>query len=300
MSSIGNVVNKVKVFGQKNSPEILLGIGIVGFIGTVVTACIASSKVESVLDDHKIKMSKIEEAKELIASGEMDAEDYTQKDEILDKVKFYTETGVALLKLYGPTIGLGAMSVYCVLSGHKILNGRYVGALTAYNGLLGTFKKYRKNVVDAYGQDVDRAMRYGAEYILEKKKNEKGEKVTEKKENIEMTFPEDDTARYFDAQNPNWDPNPNFDIMFLRGQQNILNDILQTRGHVFLNEVYDALGFNHTPQGAVLGWVKGMGDDYIDFGLYDQSKDPIRRFVNGQDNVVLLEFNHDGVIWDMI
>lgn len=300
MSSIGNVVNKVKVFGQKNSPEILLGIGIVGFIGTVVTACIASSKVESVLDDHKIKMSKIEEAKELIASGEMDPEDYTQKDEILDKVKFYTETGVALLKLYGPTIGLGAMSVYCVLSGHKILNGRYVGALTAYNGLLGTFKKYRKNVVDAYGQDVDRAMRYGAEYILEKKKNEKGEKVTEKKENIEMTFPDDDTARYFDAQNPNWDPNPNFDIMFLRGQQNILNDILQTRGHVFLNEVYDALGFEHTPQGAVLGWVKGMGDDYIDFGLYDQSKDPIRRFVNGQDNVVLLEFNHDGVIWDMI
>lgn len=300
MSSIGNVVNKVKVFGQKNSPEILLGIGVVGFIGTVVTACIATSKVESVLDDHKIKMSKIEEAKELIASGEMDAEDYTQKDEILDKVKFYTETGVALLKLYGPTIGLGAMSVYCVLSGHKILNGRYVGALTAYNGLLGTFKKYRKNVVDAYGQDVDRAMRYGAEYILEKKKNEKGEKVTEKKENIEMTFPDDDTARYFDAQNPNWDPNPNFDIMFLRGQQNILNDILQTRGHVFLNEVYDALGFEHTPQGAVLGWVKGMGDDYIDFGLYDQSKDPIRRFVNGQDNVVLLEFNHDGVIWDMI
>lgn len=300
MSSIGNVVNKVKVFGQKNGPEILLGIGIVGFMGTVVTACIASSKVESVLDDHKIKMSKIEEAKELIASGEMDPEDYTQKDEILDKVKFYTETGVALLKLYGPTIGLGAMSVYCVLSGHKILNGRYVGALTAYNGLLGTFKKYRKNVVDAYGQDVDRAMRYGAEYILEKKKNEKGEKVTEKKENIEMTFPDDDTARYFDAQNPNWDPNPNFDIMFLRGQQNILNDILQTRGHVFLNEVYDALGFEHTPQGAVLGWVKGMGDDYIDFGLYDQSKDPIRRFVNGQDNVVLLEFNHDGVIWDMI
>ena len=300
MSSIGNVVNKVKVFGQKNSPEILLGIGVVGFIGTVVTACIATSKVESVLDDHKIKMSKIEEAKELIASGEMDAEYYTQKDEILDKVKFYTETGVALLKLYGPTIGLGAMSVYCVLSGHKILNGRYVGALTAYNGLLGTFKKYRKNVVDAYGQDVDRAMRYGAEYILEKKKNEKGEKVTEKKENIEMTFPDDDTARYFDAQNPNWDPNPNFDIMFLRGQQNILNDILQTRGHVFLNEVYDALGFEHTPQGAVLGWVKGMGDDYIDFGLYDQSKDPIRRFVNGQDNVVLLEFNHDGVIWDMI
>jgi hypothetical protein len=300
MSSIGNVVNKVKVFGKKNSPEILLGIGIVGFVGTVVTACIATSKVESVLDEHKIKMSKIEEAKELIESGEMDTDDYTQKDEILDKVKFYTETGVALLKLYGPTIGLGAMSVYCILSGHKILNGRYVGALTAYNGLLGTFKKYRKNVVDAYGQDVDRAMRYGAEYILEKKKNEKGDKVTEKQENIDMTFPEDDTARYFDAQNPNWDPNPNFSIMFLRGQQNILNDILQSRGHVFLNEVYDALGFEHTPQGAVLGWVKGMGDDYIDFGLYDQSKDPIRRFVNGQDNVVLLEFNHDGVIWDMI
>ena len=89
-------------------------------------------------------------------------------------------------------------------------------------------------------------------------------------------------------------------MMWLRGQQNILNDILHTRGHVFLNEVYDALGFPHTPQGAVLGWIDGEGDNCIDFGLYDQNKENVRRFVNGVDNVIMLEFNHDGVIWDKI
>ena len=82
--------------------------------------------------------------------------------------------------------------------------------------------------------------------------------------------------------------------------ENILNDILHTRGHVFLNEVYDALGFPHTPQGAVLGWIDGEGDNCIDFGLYDQNKENVRRFVNGVDNVIMLEFNHDGVIWDRI
>ena len=110
----------------------------------------------------------------------------------------------------------------------------------------------------------------------------------------------DDSCRFFDSSNPNWDKNPTFSMMWLRGQQNILNDILHTRGHVFLNEVYDALGFPHTPQGAVLGWIDGEGDNCIDFGLYDPNKENVRRFVNGVDNVIMLEFNHDGVIWDKI
>ena len=115
-----------------------------------------------------------------------------------------------------------------------------------------------------------------------------------------MVIPNDDSCRFFDSSNPNWDKNPTFSMMWLRGQQNILNDILHTRGHVFLNEVYDALGFPHTPQGAVLGWIDGEGDNCIDFGLYDQNKENVRRFVNGVDNVIMLEFNHDGVIWDRI
>ena len=107
-------------------------------------------------------------------------------------------------------------------------------------------------------------------------------------------------ARYFDESNPNWDENPAFSLMFLRGQQQIANDIFHTRGHLFLNEVYDMLGYEHDPAGAVVGWVKGEGDDFVDFGLDDKTNKDVRRFVNGKENIILLDFNVSGVIWDKI
>jgi hypothetical protein len=87
-------------------------------------------------------------------------------------------------------------------------------------------------------------------------------------------------------------------MYFLKGQEMYANDVLNQRGHIFLNEIYRALGFDDTQAGAVLGWVKGQGDDYVDFGLCNQSRG--RRFVNGTDQSILLTFNHDGVIWDKI
>ena len=78
------------------------------------------------------------------------------------------------------------------------------------------------------------------------------------------------------------------------------NDIFHAKGHLFLNEVYDMLGYEDTPVGAVVGWVKGKGDDYIDFGLNDKTNKDVRRFVNGKDNIILLDFNVSGVIWDQI
>ena len=181
---------------------------------------------------------------------------------------------------------------------------RYLGVVAAYNGLSAAFEEYRKRVRDEYGEGLDKHFRYGTTYEELPVYDENGKK-TKEKEQVEktetgMVMPTDDSCRFFDSSNPNWDKNPTFSMMWLRGQQNILNDILHTRGHVFLNEVYDALGFPHTPQGAVLGWIDGEGDNCIDFGLYDQNKESVRRFVNGVDNVIMLEFNHDGVIWDKI
>lgn len=184
---------------------------------------------------------------------------------------------------------------------------RYLGAVAAYNGLSAVFDQYRKRVRDEYGEELDKHFRYGTTYdtLNEIGTDENGKKIKNKVD-VENTdsngaVPNDDSCRFFDSTNPNWDQNPSFSMAWLRGQQNILNDILHTRGHVFLNEVYDALGFPHTPQGAVLGWIDdGTGDGFIDFGLYDQNKENVRRFVNGVDNVILLEFNHDGVIWDHI
>lgn len=289
---------------KKNSPEILLGAGIVGFVGTIVLACRATCRADEVLEFHRRKIKDINDAKEIADAdpeGEMsyDIEIYRQ-----DKAVRYLKTTGSLAKLYAPTIAVGTLSLACILTSRNIMQKRYLGVVAAYNGLSAAFEEYRKRVRDEYGEGLDKHFRYGTTYDELPVYDENGKK-TKEKEQVEktetgMVIPNDDSCRFFDSSNRNWDKNPTFSMMWLRGQQNILNDILHTRGHVFLNEVYDALGFPHTPQGAVLGWIDGEGDNCIDFGLYDPNKENVRRFVNGVDNVIMLEFNHDGVIWDKI
>ena len=303
-TSAAKFAGKAEFTIKKNSPEILLGAGIVGFVGTVVLACRATCRADEVLEFHRRKIKDIEDAKEIADAdpeGEMsyDIEIYRQ-----DKAIRYLKTTGNLAKLYAPTVAVGALSLACILTSRNIMQKRYLGVVAAYNGLSAAFEEYRKRVRDEYGEGLDKHFRYGTTYEELPVYDENGKKTKEKeqveKTETEMVMPTDDCCRFFDSSNPNWDKNPAFSMMWLRGQQNILNDILHTRGHVFLNEVYDALGFPHTPQGAVLGWIDGEGDNCIDFGLYDQNKENVRRFVNGVDNVIMLEFNHDGVIWDRI
>ena len=303
-TSAARFAGKAEFTIKKNSPEILLGAGIVGFVGTVVLACRATCRADEVLEFHRRKIKDIEDAKEIADAdpeGEMsyDIEIYRQ-----DKAIRYLKTTGSLAKLYAPTVAVGTLSLACILTSRNIMQKRYLGVVAAYNGLSAAFEEYRKRVRDEYGEGLDKHFRYGTTYEELPVYDENGKK-TKEKEQVEKTetgtvMQTDDSCRFFDSSNPNWDKNPAFSMMWLRGQQNILNDILHTRGHVFLNEVYDALGFPHTPQGAVLGWIDGEGDNCIDFGLYDQNKENVRRFVNGVDNVIMLEFNHDGVIWDRI
>lgn len=303
-TSAAKFAGKAEYTIKKNSPEILLGAGIVGFVGTIVLACRATCRADEVLEFHRRKIKDINDAKEIADAdpeGEMsyDIEIYRQ-----DKAVRYLKTTGSLAKLYAPTIAVGTLSLACILTSRNIMQKRYLGVVAAYNGLSAAFEEYRKRVRDEYGDSLDKHFRYGTTYDELPVYDENGKK-TKEKEQVEktetgMVMQTDDSCRFFDSSNPNWDKNPTFSMMWLRGQQNILNDILHTRGHVFLNEVYDALGFPHTPQGAVLGWIDGEGDNCIDFGLYDPNKENVRRFVNGVDNVIMLEFNHDGVIWDKI
>lgn len=304
--SASKKLGKAELVIKKNSPEILLGVGIVSFAGTVVAACKATLKADEVLDYHKRKMKDIHDAKEIADADPKNELSYDNELYRGDIGAQYLKTIGKMAKLYAPAVAMGILSITCILVSRNIMQRRYLGVVAAYNGISAAFDQYRKRVREEYGDSMDKHFRYGTTYdtLTEIKIDENGKKTKEKIP-VELTDssvinPDDDTYRFFDSSNPNWDQNSSYSMMWLRGQQNFLNDLLHTRGHVFLNEVYDALGFPHTPQGAVLGWIDGEGDNYIDFGLCDPNKDTVRRFVNGADNVVLLEFNHDGVIWDRI
>ena len=296
---------------RKKSPEILLVCGCVGLVVATVKTYQAVSKAEFVLDTAKDKLDKIKEAKEL-----NNPEVYNDQDYAKDLAITYVQTGVDYVKLFGPPVALGALSVSCIFGSHNIMRKRNIALMAAYRALGETFNTYRGRVIDEFGEDKDRQFRTGvhAETVTFSEVDADGKKIKGKK-TVETVNPSEISqyARFFDRNNINWSEDAHTRLTFLKCQQNYANDRLQGTGHVFLNEVYDMLGLKRSTAGAVVGWVKGVGDDFIDFGMFNDNiqayadeyrNDTIgeerRDFVNGSKDSILLDFNVCGVIYDMI
>ena len=292
---------------KKYSPEILTAAGVIGTVGSTVLACKATLKVEDILDEAKKKSNLIN----AVHDGEIEVDaEYTDKDYSKDLLVNRTQTAVKLIKLYGPAISLGALSIAAILGGQHILRKRNVAVMAAYKLCEESFNNYRSRVKDELGEEKDRQFYYGIteETVKEKVKSKDGKTKTVTKK-VEKTPDHlcSQYARFFDEANPNWDKSPEQNMYFLKMVQNQMNDKLQARGHVFLNEVYDALGFERSEAGQFIGWIRNRdntameaSDGYIDFNIFDGKNYAKRAFVNGDERSILLDFNIDGMIYDLI
>lgn len=304
-NSLSKMTGRTSLVFRKNSPEILLGAGLAGVIVTIVTACKATLEADKVLDHHADKMERIHQAEKY-----QDEENpYPKEVAIREKTAVYVQTGFEFTKLYAPTIAIGSLSIASILVSNRILKGRYLGAVAAYNAISTSYNQYRGRVRERYGDEVDYELRYGVrKETVETKQIDENGKTVKKKETIEyIEGAPSDYARYWEKYlrdgvlNPNWEDNPEFNLYFLKGVENQANYVLHSRGYIFLNEVYDMLGFEHTQFGQLVGWYDdGSGDGYVDLGLYDATREGNRRFINGDANAILLDFNVDGMIWDKI
>jgi len=300
---IGNALSKLTgrtgLTLKKHSPEILLVVGITGTVASAVLACRATLKCEAVLDNAKEKFEKIKECKQL-NSGivEDDREVYSELDYRKDITVAYVQTTVDFIKLYGPAVSLGVASIACIIGGHGIMKKRNVALMAAYKAVEEGFNAYRKRVIEEYGEEKDYMYKNGlrAEEIIDLEVDESGKaKKVKKQKLVEDPNGLSVYAKFFDESCSQWSKTPEYNMLFLKAQQNYFNDMLKARGHVFLNEVYDAIGIPRTQAGAVVGWVFGEGDNFVDFGFSNNAD-----FVNGYERSVLLDFNVDGVIYDMI
>lgn len=303
---LSKMVGKTSFVLKKNSPEILMGVGIVGIVATVVTACKATLQADEVLEHHAEKMKKIKDAEQF-----QDEEcPYPAEVKAKETLVVYTQTAFEFAKLYTPTIAMGSLSIACILVSNKIIKRRYLGAVAAYNAISMSYEQYRGRVREKFGDEVDYEMRYGVtRKQVDIKETDENGKAIKKKEEVELIDGKPSGyARYWGKylkdgiRNPNWDANPEFNLMFLRAKENEANVILQSRGYIFLNEVYDLLGFEGTQYGQLVGWMnnRNSGDCYVDFGLYSLNRGENRRFINGEECDVLLDFNVDGMIWDQL
>lgn len=302
-TGLSKLTGKSGLVLQKHSPEILLVVGITGTIASTILACRATLKVEAVLEDHYYKKDKINTAWNSVQSGDIPEEEYTSRDRQKDLVVTYTQTSVNLFKLYGPAVFLGAASIACIVSGHGIMRKRNFALMAAYKAIEEGFTAYRNRVIEEFGEEKDYMYRHGlrSEVITETKLDDEGKPRKVKKTQL-VTDPNGLSvySRFFDESCSQWSKNSEYNLMFLKAQQNYYNDMLKARGHVFLNEVYDALGIPRTQAGSIVGWVIGEhGDNYIDFGVFDGERPRARDFVNGYENSILLDFNVDGVIYDL-
>lgn len=289
---------------KQHSPEILVVTGVVGMVASAVMACKATTKVHDILEEAKTNIDSIHVVIEKDAASEEPK--YTDKEAKKALTIAYAKTGLEFVKLYGPSVALGALSITSIFASNNILRKRNVALAAAYTVVDNSFKKYRGRVIERFGNELDRELKYGlkAVEVEETVVDENGEEKTETRV-ITTVNPEQvlcsEYARFFDDGCKGWTDDSEANLIFLRQVQNWANDKLRSQGYLFLNEVYKALGIRPTRDGHVVGWVydenNRTGDNFVDFGIYDQYNTKARDFVNGYEKVILLDFNVDGVIY---
>ena len=305
MNMLTRKIHKVGFELKKHSPEILVTAGVVGTVATTVMACKATTKAGDILDEFNSNMDDINKV------VEMGKEEYTEDVMKKDIAIVYIQTGVKFAKLYAPSVVLGALSITSILAGHNILRKRNVALAAAYATIDKSFKEYRGRVVERFGKELDHELRYNikAKEFEEVQTDDKGkEKVV--KNNVQISELEaSDYAKFFDEGCNGWTKDPEANLLFLKKQQTYANNRLKANGYLFLNEVYEMLGIPRTKAGQVVGWIydekNPVGDNYVDFGIYDTNKNTKwananKDFVNGYERSILLDFNVDGDILNNI
>lgn len=301
MNSASRSAHKVGFKLKKASPEILVVAGIAGVVASTVMACKATTKAGDIVAAHNKEMDKMRRASELKPA------DYTAEDVKKDTVIVYTQTAVKFIKLYGPSVVLGVASIVCIVGSHNILRKRNVALAAAYTAVDKGFKEYRNRVVERFGEELDKELRYNikAKEFEETTVDSKGKEKTVKK-TVSVADPNEysDYARVFDNGSYGWSKDAESNLIFLKQQQNWANEVLKSKGHLFLNEVYDMLNIPRTKAGQVVGWIYDekhpTGDNFVDFGIYNLNIEKARDFVNGYERSIVLDFNVDGPILDMI
>lgn len=124
------IINNVMKTLDYNSPSILVGIGIVGVVCTVVTACKATPKAMDILEKKKEEKRKAGEDPELKPA---------------EKVK-------AVAKTYAPAVIIGGCSIVCFLQSNNIALKRNAALASLYTVAQNTIQTHQEKLVEAVGE----------------------------------------------------------------------------------------------------------------------------------------------------
>ena len=284
-----------KLWAISNGPTIMVAGGVLGFGITTALAIRQTAKAVDVLPEIK---KDIDENR-LFAKKELEEASATEKAaQRKALIKVYVRSSLKLGRIYWPVFAAGTVSAGLVLQGHNILVKRNATLVAAYTALDTSYRLYRSRVSDEIGEEREQELYTGL-----KKKVLPADPENGRLEPCEAFDPSDfhpefsQYARCFDDTSTSFSRTPEYNLTFLLTQQQFANDRLQMVGYLFLNEVYEALGLPRTQAGQMVGWKVGHpnSDGYVSFNIHRLDSDA-RAFVNGQEEVIWLDFNVDGII----
>lgn len=289
---------KAQLTVRKHSPEILMVAGVIGTVAGAVMACKETLELEDVLDECKQEKMELEEQ---YAMCEQYSEDALKKDQ----VKLTIKQVAKIVKLYAPSVIMEVTSIGVIFASNDIMRKRNASMAAAYATLNSMYKRYRQNVIESYGEEVDKDMRFGVKHEKVTEIDEDGNKVKIDARIVDLdntALAISDYSRFFQSGCKGFDESSGrYNLLYLKGIQAMFNNKLIADGYVMLNDVYRELGFDTIPEGWSIGWVydeaNPIGDNYIDFGLYE-ARNKNQRAVNDWEPVILMDFNVDGNLYE--
>jgi len=289
---VGRKIGDAILTQKKHAPRTMFVIGLAGTITSAVLACRATLKLPDMIDEMESDIKEVKEARDSLQHFNQGSRKQAVTEK--DVAYAYAVNVMRVTKLYAPSVVLGVASIGLLTSSHVTLSRRNAGLTAAYATLQTAFENYRDRVREQVGEDKEKDLYLG---VSEQSITEDGKT---KKVKVVNANGMSAYSKLFDESNPNYKPWIDHNRVFIQGVQNYMNHRLNSRGHVFLNEVYEELGFPHTPAGCVVGWKLDNprgGDNFVDFGMFEATN---AEFVNGYERSIWLDFNVDGPMHDLI
>lgn len=279
---------------KRYSPQIKFIAGCFAFAGALYTTHKAALKSQDILEKKKKSLEAIEEVKQMVVNEDIAPEDYTEEDEKVDRRKVTAEYIVDMGKNYALPALCTAGSIWLFHGAVMDYKNLFVGLGAAYNAINAKYNDKMKFLKEELGEEKFNDLEEGFKTKQVIRAQSTG--LKDPKAKSEIRSKENPYSRWFDELHPEWTENPEANKTWLQGKENMLNERLHRLGHLFLNDVYEEMGFEPTDAGRVMGWIAKNPDgtrNYIDFGIFNIHDAASRWFVNGLEPIFLIDFNVD-------
>ena len=284
---IHQILNNIRLGMKRNGPKIAIGGGTALMLGGAVWGCIVSVKKVAPL---------LKEKEDAVGEASIDEKEQRKIRRSYNVKVALQYAGPAACEIVGGTM---------IFGGTHTMAKRNVALAAAYATLSSGFEAYRERVVEKYGEDADRELAHGGEtQKIEVTETDENGKTKKTKKTVQIVNEPSGYARYFaDGEASGAERNLAYNETFLCGIERTVNSTLRIKGYLFLNDLYEMLGFERSIAGQSVGWVydpsrDDHGDNYIKLRMTKVWRRVPNATTDEYEQVWMIDPNVDGPIME--